>query len=578
MKSTMQEIPFSIARILQFGATAHQHTTVETYFAKTAEVTTFGEIASRAGALATGLREVYSIDIGDRVGTFLTNCSEHLEAMLGVASMGAIFHPLNRYLMDDQIIHVINHAEDRVIICDPAYAERLVPMLRHCPTVKAVVLTGADPRSVNAARAMARDHGQNLHIRGYEDLLDGRATDYPWPALPETAPAAICYSTGTEGAPKGVVYSHRSIWLHALYLRTADAFGVRNGQKFLCGVPIYHVLSWGVPIAAFMCGAPLVFTGHSASAAHLAHVITDAMPRVAHGSPAVWTNLLEHYQSHPPKRMSLQEIYSGGQQVPPALIDKWEELYGVDMIHSWGMTETSPIGTVAHPPAGVAGEARARYRYSQGRFPASLEYRIVDNYGNVLANHDRNAGELQVRGNCVTASYYHSPASEEGWPAASFRGQDVEDAPGRFTDDGWLRTGDIATVNEDGFLTVHDRKNDSIRSGGEWIYSAALENYLMERAEVMEAAVVGISNEKWGQRPLAVVRLSKGFEGDKEMAQYLHDAVRDEVPRWMVPEFWTFVKKIPKTSVDKFDKKDLRQSYADGEFEIIKLRGPGEGR
>lgn len=576
MKSTMQEIPFSMARILQFGATAHRHTTVTTYFGKEPEVTTYGEIAARAGALATGLRDVFGIEIGDRVATFMSNCSEHLEAMLGVASMGAIFHPLNRYLMDDQIIHVINHAEDRVVICDPAYSERLVPMLRHCPTVKAVILIGADFRSVNSARALARDHGQNITVRGYEELLDGRSVDYLWPELPETAPAAICYSTGTEGAPKGVVYSHRSIWLHALYLRTADAFGVRNGLKFLCCVPIYHVLSWGVPISAFMCGAPLVFPGRTVSPKHLAHVIADAMPRVAQGSPAVWTSLMEHYKENPPERMTLRAIFSGGQQVPPSLIDSWEEMYGVDIVHTWGMTETSPIGTVAHPPAGVAGEARARYRNSQGRFPASMQYRIVDKNGNILPNTDRTAGELQVRGNCVTASYYHSPAAENGGPASTFRGQPVEDAESRFTEDGWLRTGDISTVNEDGFLTVHDRENDSIRSGGEWIYSAALENYLMERKEVVEAAVVGIPNEKWGQRPLAVVRLSEGLTGDREMAEMLHAAVGDQVPRWMTPEYWTFVRRIPKTSVDKFDKKDIRQNVEDGEYEIIKLRTPGE--
>lgn len=568
MKSTMQEIPFSVARILEFGASAHKRTTVSTYFGKEPEITTFGDIAARASALANALHDVYAIGIGQRVATFLSNCSEHLEALLAVASMGAVFHPLNRYLMDDQIIHVINHAEDTVIISDPAYSERLIPMLSHCPTVKAVILTGADFHSINLARSLARDHGHNVQVRGYEELLDGRSTEYDWPVLEETAPAAMCYSTGTEGAPKGVVYSHRSMWLHALYLRTADAFGIRNGQSFLCCVPIYHVLSWGVPIAAFMCGAPLVFTGRSGSPTHLAHVITHAMPRVAHGSPAVWTSLLMHYDAHPPTKMSLQEIYSGGQQVPPALIDRWEELYGVDMIHTWGMTETSPVGTVAHPPAGISGKARAGYRYSQGRFAASLEYRLVDRHDRVLPNHDRTAGELQVRGNCVTARYYHSDASDSG-TAATFRGEPVEDADNRFTSDGWLRTGDIATVNEDGFLTVHDRKTDLIRSGGEWIYSAALENYLMERPEVVEAAVIGIPNELWGQRPLAVVRLNRGCDATEETAHMLQRAVEAKVPHWMVPEYWTFVPKIVKTSVDKYDKKELRETYDNGDFHVI---------
>lgn len=578
MKSTMQEIPFSVARILEFGATAHRHTPVTTYFTGTPEVTTFGDIASRAGALAHALASVYDISIGDRVATFMANCSEHLETMLAVPSMGAIFHPLNRYLMDDQIIHVINHAEDKLVICDPTLSERLIPMLPHCPTVQAVVVIGTDFRSLNAARALARDLERNVHIVGYEELLDGRPTVYEWPTLDETAPAAICYSTGTEGAPKGVVYSHRAIWLHALYLRTADSFGIRNGQSFLCCVPIYHVMSWGVPLAAFMCGAPLVFTGHSLNPKHLAHVIADAMPRIAHGSPVVWTRLLMHYREHPPTKMSLREIYSGGQQVSPSLIDRWEELYGVDMIHVWGMTETGPIGTVAHPPAGVDGKARAEYRYSQGRFPASMEYRVVDSHDNVLANTDRTAGELQVRGNCVTDSYYHSKSADADGLASMFRGKPVEDAQGRFTDDGWLRTGDIATVNEDGFLTVHDRHSDSIRSGGEWIYSAALENYLIEQPEVVEAAVVGIANDKWGQRPLAVVRLVRGVDATRETADGLRGRISKKVPRWMIPEFWTFVDSIPKTSVDKIDKKELRASHLNGEFDVLAFRTPGESR
>lgn len=571
MKSTMQKIPFSVARILQFGATAHHTATVETFFGQEPEVLTFQQIAARAGALAFGLRDVYGIEIGDRVGTFLSNCGEHLEAMLAVPAMGAIFHPLNRYLMDDQLIHVINHAEDRVIVCDPAYSERLIPMLRHCPTVKAVILTGTDQRSIDMARALSRDLPHNVQVRMYEELLDGRPTNYEWPVLEETAPAAICYSTGTEGAPKGVVYSHRTLWLHAVSLRTADAFGIRNGMKFLCAVPIYHVLSWGVPLAAFMCGAPMVFTGRSASPAHMAHVITESMPRMAHGSPAVWTSLLVHYETNPPKRMSLQEIFSGGQQVPPSLIDGWEENYGVDMIHTWGMTETVAAGTVAHPPAGLSGEARARYRYSQGRFPASMEYRLVDSNDVVLAANDRIAGELQIRGNLVAGSYYHSPQSDDG-TAAEFRDKAVEDAPSRFTEDGWLRTGDIATVNEDGFLTVHDRKADSIRSGGEWIYSPALENYLMECEEVVEAAVVGVPDDKWGQRPLAVVRLTKGYEPSEETALHLLRAVSARVPKWMIPDYWAFVPKIAKTSVDKYDKKELREAFAEGELEYIRTR------
>ncbi|MGJ4074388.1 long-chain fatty-acid--CoA ligase [Corynebacterium macclintockiae] len=550
MKSTMQEIPLSVARILEYGASVHRNTTVTTYFDETAEQTSFLHIGIRAGAMANMFTDEFGIGRGDRVGTVLPNCTEHLEVMLAVASMGAVFNPINRHLMGKQITHIINKAAPKVLVIDATCGEQIIPLLADCPCVEAVLVIGAAQEHTDAVQKLVDEHLEKLRVFNLETCLDGRSADFDWPDLEETAPAAICFSTGTEGPPKGVVYSHRALWLHSMQLRAADSFSIRNGTSFLCCVPIYHVLSWGVPLAAFMAGAPIVFTGHSAEPEHLAHVIADAMPRQAHGSPAVWTGLLVHYAKQHPKKMSLQEIYVGGSQVSPAMIDAWEERFGVDIIHAWGMTETGPVGTVAHPPAGVAGAARAKYRESQGRFHAGMRYRIVDDNDNVLDTNDRNEGELQVRGNTVTGSYFEDDAS-------------------RFTPDGWLRTGDIATVNKDGYLTIHDRKSDIIRSGGEWIYSAALENYLLEPAAVIEAAVIGIPSEKWGQRPLAVVVVAEGTPWTAETAQKLADELRERVPGWMVPENWTFVDHIDKTSVDKFDKKDLRQHFREGKFEII---------
>lgn len=550
MKSTMQEIPLSVARILEYGASVHRNTTVTTYFDETAEQTSFLHIGIRAGAMANMFTDEFGIGRGDRVGTVLPNCTEHLEVMLAVASMGAVFNPINRHLMGKQITHIINKAAPKVLVIDATCGEQIIPLLADCPCVEAVLVISAAQEHTDAVQKLVDEHLEKLRVFNLETCLDGRSADFDWPDLEETAPAAICFSTGTEGPPKGVVYSHRALWLHSMQLRAADSFSIRNGTSFLCCVPIYHVLSWGVPLAAFMAGAPIVFTGHSAEPEHLAHVIADAMPRQAHGSPAVWTGLLVHYAKQHPKKMSLQEIYVGGSQVSPAMIDAWEERFGVDIIHAWGMTETGPVGTVAHPPAGVAGAARAKYRESQGRFHAGMRYRIVDDNDNVLDTNDRNEGELQVRGNTVTGSYFDDDAS-------------------RFTPDGWLRTGDIATVNKDGYLTIHDRKSDIIRSGGEWIYSAALENYLLEPAAVIEAAVIGIPSEKWGQRPLAVVVVAEGTPWTAETAQKLADELRERVPGWMVPENWTFVDHIDKTSVDKFDKKDLRQHFREGKFEII---------
>ena len=297
MKSTMQEIPLSVARILEYGASVHRNTTVTTYFDETAEQTSFLHIGIRAGAMANMFTDEFGIGRGDRVGTVLPNCTEHLEVMLAVASMGAVFNPINRHLMGKQITHIINKAAPKVLVIDATCGEQIIPLLADCPCVEAVLVIGAAQENTDAVQKLVDEHLENLRVFNLETCLDGRSADFDWPDLEETAPAAICFSTGTEGPPKGVVYSHRALWLHSMQLRAADSFSIRNGTSFLCCVPIYHVLSWGVPLAAFMAGAPIVFTGHSAEPEHLAHVIADAMPRQAHGSPAVWTGLLVHYLS-----------------------------------------------------------------------------------------------------------------------------------------------------------------------------------------------------------------------------------------------------------------------------------------
>ncbi len=570
MQSTMQEIPLSVARILHYGATVHGATKITTWHEGQPVVTTFSAVAGRAAALAHALHDELGITGDQRVGTLMYNCAEHLEALFAVTCMGAVFNPLNKHLMADQIQHIINHAEDEVIIADPRLTPQLCAVLDGCPSVRAVVFLGAQLPSP------CPPVPDGVALYSYEALLDARPTTYDWPIPQESDGAAMCYSTGTTGAPKAVVYSQRSLYLQSVTLRTTDSLAVSAGVSFLCCVPIYHVLSWGVPLACFMAGAPMIFPDSDVSAATLAELIGATHPRVAHGVPTVWMQLMVHYLHHPPERMSLTEIYVGGSPAPPMLIRMWEERYGVDIVHVWGMTETSTVGTVARPPAGVSGEARWAYRISQGRFPPSLDYRVV-NDGKVVSATDRNQGEIQVRGNLVTGSYYHSPAEDAGGAAAHFRGKPVEDADSQFTADGWLRTGDVGSVTSDGYLTIHDRARDVIRSGGEWIYSVLLENLIMDSPEVVEAAVIGYPDKKWGERPLAVTVLHEGVDPTARTAEHLRDQLRDQLPNWMLPEYWTFVERIDRTSVNKFDKKDLRKHVQAGEFEVIALRGPGRG-
>ncbi|MGV0325450.1 long-chain fatty-acid--CoA ligase [Corynebacterium confusum] len=577
MHSTMQEVPLNISRILEQGATVHGQTKVTTWHgehapdgAGAAEECTFADIGARAAAFAHVLHDELGITGDERVGSFLWNCSEHLEVMFAVACKGAVFTPLNKQLMNDQIRHIVNHAGIEVIVADPRLAQQLGAVLAGTATVRAVVFTG--PGRVSH---LSPYFPRGVEVYSYEALLDGQSTRYDWPILDESAAAALCYSTGTTGAPKGVVYSHRSIYLASMLLRTTDSLAITHGESFLCCIPIYHVLSWGVPFAAFMTGTPLILPDSDVSAPTLAKLIASTHPRVAHGVPTIWIQLFVYYLHHPPERMSLTEIYAGGSPVPPQVIKVWEERFGVDVVHVWGMVETTTVGTVARPPQGASGNSRWGYRISQGRFPTSLEYRVV-NDGQVVSKTDRNAGEIQVRGNLVTESYYHSPAAEEGGAASQFRGKRTEDAASKFTADGWLRTGDVGSVTKDGFLTVEDRARDVIRSGGEWIYSVQLENLIMADDRVIEAAVIGYPDKQWGERPLAVTVLRRDIDPTIETAESLRENLRSELPGWMLPEYWTFIKSIDKTSVGKFDKKDLRSHLAEGEYNIIRLAGPGE--
>ncbi|MGV9821640.1 long-chain-fatty-acid--CoA ligase, partial [Nocardia xishanensis] len=365
--------------------------------------------------------------------------------------------------------------------------------------------------------------------------------------------AAMCYTSGTTGDPKGVVYSHRSNWLHAMQVCSPMGMGFTGSDNVLAIVPLFHANAWGLPYAALMSGANVLMPDRFLQPGPLLEMMADQLPTFAAAVPTIWGGVLAGLAAKPQDISHLRTAVVGGSAVPPSMMRAFQEQHGVRILHAWGMTETSPLGSVAHPPAGVTGEEEWEYRYTQGRFPASVQARLVGDDGAVVPNDGESLGELEVRGPWITASYY----SPDGG---------VID-PDKF-DDGWLRTGDVGKISPNGYLTLVDRSKDVIKSGGEWISSVDLENAVMGHPSVAEAAVIGVPDEKWDERPLVAIVLKEGTEAK---AEELRDFLADKFAKWQLPERWTFIAEVPKTSVGKFDKKRLRAQYADGDLTVTTL-------
>jgi fatty-acyl-CoA synthase len=541
MRSTMQETPLGISTLLRFASTVYSGSEVHTVTADGLRTATFAEVAARAAQLAHALRDDLGISGDQRVATFMWNNQEHLEAYFAVPSMGAVLHTLNIRLFPDQVTYIANHAEDKVVLVDGSLIPLLARVLPGFETVEHVVVVGeGDPAPLEPA-------GKRIHR--YEDLLAGKPTTYDWPEFVETDAAAMCYTSGTTGNPKGVVYSHRSIYLHSMQVTMPQSFQLTDANRVLTIVPMFHAMAWGIPYAALMSGATLVMPDRFLQAPALVRAIHEAQADFAGAVPTIWNDVLNHLDATGETIPTLKRAVVGGSAVPPALMSAFEERYDMRIIHAWGMTETSPLGCVSQPPAGAEGEKAWSYRVTQGRFPAGVQARLAGPDGRVVPSDGEAVGELEVRGPWIAASYYG------------------DEDPERFHD-GWLRTGDVGTITPDGYLTLTDREKDVIKSGGEWISSVELENHLMAHPAVAEATVVGVPDPRWQERPLAAVVLREGVEAaPAELREYLSTLI----PKWQLPERWTFLKAVPKTSVGKFDKKEVRRAYAAGELEVTEL-------
>ena len=547
MRSTMQDVPLTIGSVMKHGTTVHGDAEVVTATAEGTRSRSYADLGRRAARLASGLRGL-GITGDQRVATFQWNNVEHLEAYLAVPSMGAVLHTLNIRLFPEQLVYIANHAEDHVVIVDDSLVALLARHLPELGTVTHVVVAG--PEAAQADLGSLRASGKEVLL--YEDLLDGQPEDFAWPDVDERDAAAMCYTSGTTGNPKGVVYSHRSAWLHSMAVSTGNVSGIDCHDRILPIVPMFHANAWGLAYAALMTGASLCMPDRWLQAEPLVRFIQASRPTVSGAVPTVWNDVLHYLDDHEDVALdSLRFILCGGSAVPVALQRALQERHGIYIRQAWGMTETSPVASAGTVPVGVSGEDEWKYRGSQGRLLCGVEGRTVGDDGQELPRDGRSVGELEVRGPWVTASYYQP---------------EDPDAESRFHD-GWLRTGDVGTLDGLGYITWSDRAKDVIKSGGEWISSVDLENALMGHPDVLEAAVVGIPDEKWQERPLASVVLRPGASTTVEQ---LRDHLAQSFAKWQLPDAWAFVEQVPRTSVGKFDKKVLRSQYAEGALQVTR--------
>ncbi len=532
----MQDGPLLVSGILRHGLATFADSVVVTRRPDGYRTASFAEVGERARRLAGALRAL-GVGEGDRVGTFMWNDQEHLEAYLAVPSMGAVLHTVNIRLFPAQLAFVVNHAADRVLIVDASVAPLLARVRDQLTTVEHIVVVGDEP--VDGLG----------DVTAYEDLLGAHQPFGDWPDLDERTAGAMCYTSGTTGDPKGVVYSHRSMWLHAFAGMTSNVTGIGQHDRVLAVVPMFHVNAWGVPYTAFMAGADLVMPERFLQAAPLAEMFATQRPTVSLGVPTIWNDLLRHGEQHELDLSSVRLLMAGGSAVPRAMMEAFQERYGTTLLQGWGMTETSPVCAVGWPPRGTPPEQELDWRARTGRVVAGVEVRVVDDEGAVLPADGVAVGEFEVRGPWITGAYYG-------------------DASGERFHDGWLRTGDVGTLDRRNYMVISDRSKDVIKSGGEWISSVELENQVMAHPKVFEAAVIGVPDPRWDERPLVAVVPAEGVApAPDEILEFL----RDRVARWWLPERWAIVDEIPKTSVGKFDKKRLRAAVAAGDVDVVEL-------
>ncbi|WP_258794819.1 long-chain fatty acid--CoA ligase, partial [Tsukamurella tyrosinosolvens] len=508
IQTTMQDGELTIARLVEYSRRVFPEAKITTWTGEGLRDLSFAEVGDKAAQLAHALTKL-GVQRGDRVATFMWNNNEHQVAYAGVPAMGAVLHTLNLRLSPEQAVFIINQADDKVILVDASVAPLLGKYLAATPNVQHVIVANGPKEALEAP--------EGITVHSFDELIAGEPTTFAWPEISERDPAVMCYTSGTTGDPKGVVYSHRSIWLHSMQVNSSSGMALGNADSVLAIVPMFHVMSWGLPFAAMMGGITLIMPDRFLQPEPLLQILDATKATFAAAVPTIWAGVAAQLAVKPQDISHLREVVVGGAAVPPSMIRAFDKL-GTRIVHAWGMTETSPLGSVSRPPFGIEDETEEfAYRVTQGRFPASVQARLIDDEGNEQPWDGEAAGELEVRGPWITGAYY----SPEG---------NVSDES-KFHD-GWLRTGDVASISPDGFMTIRDRTKDMIKTGGEWISSVELENTVMSNPTIAEAAVVGVPDEKWDERPfvLAVVKDAADADAEKQRA-----FLTDLLPKWQIP-------------------------------------------